>query len=285
MYIAKQLNIFFKKADQKLAARQFLSGNAIKIIAICLMFFDHFNKIILGWYVDEVLFPLQMAGQISWTNFSNFDNFIRFKLYPIGGIAFPLFCFLIAEGFFYTKNRKKYFCLIGIFALLSELPFDIAFFSRYSINENTFPFYFKYQNVFYTLLLGMIALWCIEKFKCTSYKKSKIIKSVTLQVFFIASMSFLADFIHSDYGAYGVLLIVAFYILRKNRFYQIFALLFVYMVTSGAQPTISQLGSAIILLLYNGKRGKLHHKYFFYAFYPAHILLLYLAKLFLIILY
>lgn len=87
-------------------------------------------------------------GKMSWEQFAQIDNFIRFDLRSIGTIAFPLFCFLLAEGFQHTKSRKRYIGLMFVFALISEIPFDIGFFSEYSRMEGTFPFYFKYQNVF-----------------------------------------------------------------------------------------------------------------------------------------
>lgn len=272
-----KIHKFFMDLNTSLKHIQFLSGNSIKLIAVCLMLMDHFAKIVLEWYITDILIPMESSGQISWDVIQRWDYFERFTLAPIGAAAFPLFCFMISEGFFYTRNRKKYFCLIGLFAVISELPFDIAFFRSYSVAENTFPFYWKYQNVFFTLLLGLFALWCIEKFRCTSAEKSARLKSVFLQILCVGGLAILASVIHSDYEAFGVLLIVGFYLCRKNRVYQILIFLFICIITTGNQPTVSEYASALLLLLYNGKRGKWHLKYFFYIFYPAHIFLLYLV--------
>lgn len=68
------------------------------------------------------------------------------------------------------------------FALISEIPFDIGFFSAYSRMEGTFPFYLKYQNVFFTLFLGLLTLVCLERFSCESDLPVDRIKSVVLQV-------------------------------------------------------------------------------------------------------
>jgi len=274
-----KINNFFYGANNKLTKIQFLSGNAIKIIAICLMFFDHFNKTILLWYSNNVLSNMEEMGKISIEAVVKFNEFIRFQLYPIGSIAFPLFCFLISEGFFYTKNRKRYFVLMGTFALLSEIPLDLAFFRSDAIVENTFPFYWGYQNVFFTLLLGLIALWCIEKFKPIAQQKNKKIKARFLQITCVVGLAVTASLIHSDYEAYGVFLIVAFYLCRKNRLYQMLAFLLVYMVSTNAQPAFPEFTAILILLLYNGQRGKLRLKYFFYIFYPAHLMLLYVTTL------
>lgn len=258
----KKINNFFYGANNKVTKIQFLSGNAIKIIAICLMFFDHFNKTILLWYSNNVLSNMEEMGKISIEAVVKFNEFIRFQLYPIGSIAFPLFCFLISEGFFYTKNRKRYFVLMGTFALLSEIPLDLAFFRSDAIVENTFPFYWRYQNVFFTLLLGLIALWCIEKFKPVSKQKNKKIIGSLLQVICVVGLAVTASIIHSDYEAYGVLLIVAFYLCRKNRLYQMLTFLLVYTVCTGVQPAFPEFTSILILLFYNGQRGKLRLKYF-----------------------
>lgn len=275
----KKINNFFYGANNKVTKIQFLSGNAIKIIAICLMFFDHFNKTILLWYSNNVLSNMEEMGKISIEAVVKFNEFIRFQLYPIGSIAFPLFCFLISEGFFYTKNRKRYFVLMGTFALLSEIPLDLAFFRSDAIVENTFPFYWRYQNVFFTLLLGLIALWCIEKFKPVSKQKNKKIIGSLLQVICVVGLAVTASIIHSDYEAYGVLLIVAFYLCRKNRLYQMLTFLLVYMVCTGVQLAFPEFTSILILLFYNGQRGKLRLKYFFYIFYPAHLMIFYITTL------
>lgn len=275
----KKINNFFNGANNKLTKIQFLSGNAIKIIAICLMFFDHFNKTILSWYSQSVLWNLEEIGKMSSEAVVKFNEFVRFQLYPIGSIAFPLFCFLISEGFFHTKNRKKYFVFMGTFALLSEIPLDLAFFRSDAIVENTFPFYWGYQNVFFTLLLGLIALWCIEKFNPISKQKNKKIKARFLQIACVVGLAVTASLIHSDYEAYGVFLIVAFYLCRKNRLYQMLAFLLVYMVSTNAQPAFPEFTAILILLLYNGQRGKLRLKYFFYIFYPAHLMILYVTTL------
>ena len=243
------------------------------------MFFDHFNKTILLWYSNNVLSNMEEMGKISIEAVVKFNEFIRFQLYPIGSIAFPLFCFLISEGFFYTKNRKRYFVLMGTFALLSEIPLDLAFFRSDAIVENTFPFYWRYQNVFFTLLLGLIALWCIEKFKPVSKQKNKKIIGSLLQVICVVGLAVTASIIHSDYEAYGVLLIVAFYLCRKNRLYQMLTFLLVYTVCTGVQPAFPEFTSILILLFYNGQRGKLRLKYFFYIFYPAHLMIFYITTL------
>ena len=218
-------------------------------------------------------------GQMSWERFREIDYFIRFDLQSIGTIAFPLFCFLLAEGFQHTRSKKRYIGLMLAFALISEVPFDIGFFSAYSRMEDTFPFYLKYQNVFFTLFLGLLTLVCLERFSCKSDLPVDRIKSAVLQVLSVVLFSGIAEGIHCDYGMQGILFISAFYICRNHRIYQVLLFLLAYMGTTGNQPPLCTLLACLLILLYNGKRGKLKLKYFFYVFYPAHILVLYLIQI------
>ena len=137
--------------DRKINRIQFLTGNSLKFIAVLTMVIDHLCKIVLQWLLSNYWGSMVDNEQMSWERFQEIDNLIRFDLQSIGTIAFPLFCFLLAEGFQHTRSKKRYIGLMLAFALISEIPFDIGFFSAYSRMEDTFPFYLKYQNVFFTL--------------------------------------------------------------------------------------------------------------------------------------
>ena len=152
--------------DRKINRIQFLSGNSLKVIAVLTMLIDHLCKIVLQWLLSNYWGSMVDNEQMSWERFQEIDNLIRFDLQSIGTIAFPLFCFLLAEGFQHTRSKKRYIGLMLAFALISEVPFDIGFFSAYSRMEDTFPFYLKYQNVFFTLFLGLLTLVCLERFSC-----------------------------------------------------------------------------------------------------------------------
>lgn len=271
-----KVNSNFQKLDRRIERVRFLTGNTLKLIAVLTMVVDHICKIVLQWLLTDGYWGLMLdAGEMPWGNYQKIDNFIRFDLQNIGTIAFPLFCFLLAEGFQHTRNKKRYIGTMFIFAIISEVPFDIGFFSRYSMMEGTFPFYWGYQNVFFTLFLGLASLMSLEKFACKSQKMADKIKSAILQVASVAAIAVLAELIRCDYGMEGILFVVTFYVCRKNRIYQILLFLSAYMFTTGNQPTIYIMLSCLAILLYNGNRGKLKLKYFFYAFYPVHILILY----------
>ena len=91
--------------------------------------------------------------------------------------------------------------------------------------------------------------------------------------------SIIAELVKCDYGSQGIVYVSMLYFLRKSRLLQSAGFLIMYMVTTGNQPTIFIVVAALIILLYNGKRGNLSIKYFFYWFYPVHISLLYGASL------
>ncbi len=258
---------------------RFLTGNAIKIIAVISMFIDHFYKVIIkplmpdGWLVP-VLSQSFSPAQVKFA-----EKLVNYAFYGAGRIAFPLFCFLLAEGFYYTKSRKRYLSLMAVFSLLSEIPFDLAFFGEATKILGTFPFYFGYQNVYFTLFLGLCALWCIDNVKIRSDKPYANTLSIVLKTLCVFALSRLATLICADYQFKGVLFIVAFYLMRKSRVHQALLFLVVYTLSYRAFPSVFILFSTLILCLYNGKRGTLNLKYFFYFFYPVHLLLIYLLSL------
>ncbi len=272
----KERLAFLSNANKKLENVQFLTGNSLKIIACISMFIDHFSKIFLGAILTK-LFWMSENGEIPFEQYQAISDFVKFRLYAIGTIAFPIFCLLLVEGFVYTKNRKRYIGAMLIFAVISEIPFDLGFFSELSRRSGTFPFYFSYQNVFFTLFLGLLCLSALErlpKFKKEQDRKENI-KAVLLQLGTVAVIATVAEIVKCDYGSMGIIFIVGFYFLRENRILQALGYLVLYMVTTGNQPTVCTMIAALLMLLYNGTRGKLKLKYFFYWFYPAHILFLY----------
>lgn len=125
-----------------------ISGSTLKIIAIIAMLIDHIAAAVL----EKVL----IARGYTLVDNNQFLNDHQLLYYSyeimrsIGRLAFPLFCFLLVEGFRHTRSIRKYALRLAVFALLSEIPFDLAFFSK--------PFYFGDQNVFFTLLIGVLVM-------------------------------------------------------------------------------------------------------------------------------
>ena len=175
----------------------------------------------------------------------------------IGRIAFPIFCFLIVEGFYHTRSHLNYLIRLSIFAVLSEIPFDLAF-------QNTL-FDWSHQNVFFTLALGLLAIFCLEEMNTN--KKFAIPLLLTWAA---------ADILHCDYGVWGVLLICIFYVTRETpwvRFVLFTLMLYVGYIYFDLLEHYALI-AMLPITLYNGKRGP-STKMIFYWFYPLHLLVLY----------
>lgn len=240
-----------------------LSGNQIKLIAAACMLVDHFSKTSLFY----IFSALKDAGRISSDCYAQLSKVPHAVLYPIGAVAFPLFCYLFVEGYLHTRSKRKYFLRLALFALITELPFDLLFFSGFAEMDGTYPFFWPYQNVMVTFLLAMCALFLIEQAERISHKWL----SWLLQAVVALGMCSLAEFvIHCDYEGYGIFLAILFYVLRKKRIYQVLGALAAMLIVYNPHP-ISMAVSMALVLLYNGQRGERNLKYFFYWFYPAHI--------------
>lgn len=271
MMIAQKLD----SLQTRLKPIQCLSGNQLKLIAVVCMLIDHLSKYPLFSVMRYILEPMEKAGQEVWITCEQIHALGNNLLYPIGAIAFPLFCFLFVEGYLHTRSKKKYMLRLGLFALISELPFDVAFFGNWAQMDGTWPFYWSYQNVFFTYLLGLSTLFLMEQ----AGKIGKKVWSYALQGVLVFAMCCLAEFVvHADYEGYGVFLIVTFYVLRKNRLLQVLAPLALSCVVYNPHP-VSLVISMLLILMYNGKRGAHNLKYFFYSFYPGHIIVVHLLDL------
>ena len=223
----------------KLQKLQILDGSWLKLLAVVTMFIDHAALILLPCL--PILRTPLFAG---YTLYS--------LLRKVGRLAFPLFCFLLAEGFFYTKNKLKYGLNLLIFALISELPYNL-------MRGNTL-FSIDYQNIYFTLFLGFCALWVLE----SPWK-------IHWKLLILVPGFLLLPYLHTDYGRNGVLLIVLLYMLRENRL--VASLLALPLLSGGYAAWVA----FVPMGMYNGKRGFIRGnalKYAFYAFYPVHILLL-----------
>ena len=202
----------------------------------------------------------------------------NFWMTYLGRLAFPIFAFQISEGFFHSADRKRYAKRLLLFALLSEVPFDLIYGGTV-----LYPFH---QNVMFTLLLGLLACCAIDR--ASRERTAKAILRGTLSV---AGLFLLSLVGMVDYGWRGMLTVVAFYVLRDFPgawLAQAAALVLLNIVNFMGQ-TIPVLGwdfptqgfavlSLLPIWLYNGRRGGGGKalQYAFYAFYPAHMLVLYL---------
>ena len=194
------------------------------------------------------------AGQ-AWYDFARVLRFF-------GRMSFPIFAYMIAEGFIRTSNVRKYILRRLIYPLISAVPFDIA--TRHVL------FDISYQNVLFTYSVALIILFLI---KCARQWP------LILRLMIMAAGAALAWFIRSDYGALGVIFICLMYMLRKDKAAQLVTGVVLSAAESLSYYCVSAL-SFILIRFYNEKRGSVPMKYFFYIFYPAHMLLFYLMVYF-----
>lgn len=227
-----------------------MSSFVLKIIAIICMLIDH-TGVVFCESLDPTTYTI---------------------LRCIGRIAFPIFAFLIVEGFFHTSNLKKYMLRLGIFAIISEYPYDLMVMKFYNTSN-----YMLAQNIFFTLLLGLLLITgyrFIEKKYRTELFLSNVFDSLlTLAVCFIACV------LRTDYSLMGILLIASFYLFRGNKGLLLMSGIILFGLVGGGRVQLLAILAYIPIFLYNGKKGK-SMKYFFYAFYPAHILILFLIRRF-----
>ena len=209
-----------------------------------------------------------------------FQNQMPHTLYllmrGIGRISFPIYCFLLVEGFFHSRSRRNYLIRLSIFCILSELPFDLAFYYDTSqANHASFLdlMHFSHQNVFFTLTIGFLAICLLERYAGR--------QSIALLSIFL--LPCLAEYLCFDYGSVGVMTILLFYYHRKIGRLPLWAGLVPLLLLAilGSQIELACIACLPFLLSYNGEKGKSGWKYLFYAAYPLHLLFLFCLKIFL----
>ena len=228
-----------------------INANQLRVLAMFLMLLDH-------------LWATLVPGNF-WMTY-------------LGRAAFPIFAFQISEGFFHSSDRRRYAKRLFLFALLSEVPFDLIYGGTV-----LYPFH---QNVMFTLLLGLLACCAIDRARGERTARATLRGALSVAGILLLSLIGMVD-----YGWKGVMTVVAFYLLRDFPFAwlaQFVALMLLNIVLFKGQ-TIPLLGwdfptqgfavlSLLPIWLYNGRRGGGGKalQYAFYAFYPVHMLVLYL---------
>lgn len=243
-----------------------MSAFALKLIAVVTMLLDH---------VGYILFPRAL-----WLRF-------------IGRCAFPIYAFLLVQGYRHTHSFGKYLGRLALFSLLSEAAFDLAFF-------RTFP-YWDDQNVYFTLALGLGAIWCVDHADRALSERSPL-GSALAQGGILIAFGAAAWWIKCDYNAIGIAYIAGFYYADRLReanpkgakylVWTVFILGALYMPLCFSNPaSLDQylyliqrvywvyFGTLIPVALvgrYNGTPGYKSRasQWGFYLFYPVHLLVL-----------
>ena len=233
-------------AESLLPSRlQILSGSALKLLAVITMLIDHTAAFLLS-KSHIVLFSL-LGREI--------DLYSLMRM--VGRISFPIFAFLLVEGYLHTSDKKRYGTNLLLFALISELPWNLVHSGR---------LFYASQNIFFTLFLGFLAIWAFENFR----GKQQIMMLLAVMLF---SFAFSAD-----YGFRGVGFVLLLYVLRRQRLLR--AVLGTCALSGGWMAGLA----FFPIEMYNQKRGFIRGKvwkYAFYAIYPVHLFLLYLIRLYL----
>lgn len=210
-----------------------MSAFLLKILALVAMVIDH---------VGAIFFP-----QYVWMRY-------------VGRISMPVFAFLLSEGYQHTRNFNLYALRLAVFAVLSEVPYDLLFHGTY--------LEFGRQNIFFTLLAALTVIRLLDE----AGKRQNIF------LFLLAAVvTYAAELLGFSYGYYGVLVPVAFFLFRKYKGFDLLAFAGITYANYLDDRNFVQLyaiAACVPLMLYNGKRGRYGWKYFFYAFYPAHLLIL-----------
>ena len=220
---------------------QVLDGSLLKLIALITMLVDHTASVLLR---DDYTVVFSYAGR---------TVYLYELMRRVGRISFPIFVFLLVEGFLHTRNIKRYAGTLLVFAMLSEIPWDLEHAGRLWMPGS--------QNVLFTLLLGLLGIWVLRDAQ-GPWKKAGLLLGLLL-----ASMA-----LRADYGTTGFGFILLMYLLRDQQLPR---------AVVGSCFLDSPLRSGLAFLpisLYNGKRGFIGKgwlKYLFYLAYPVHMLILF----------
>lgn len=219
-----------------------MNRNWLKIIAVLTMAVDH-----VGYFLLRNNFYMRLIGRL----------------------AFPIFAFFIAEGMIYTHSRKKYCLSLLVCAVISQVPY-------------VFLQDFHHLNVLFTFLIAIFCIYMLEEYK--NHQISCLI-GLILTFFVLAVTELYGVF---DYGIFGVLLVLVFYFckqkwLRLSMGALVLVLLTLYNFilsnfTTWGLIEGASLISILLLMAYNGNKGRLKLKWLFYIFYPLHLVLILILR-------
>ena len=216
-----------------------LDGTTLKLIAMASMVLDH---------VGDSFFPDQVWMRV------------------LGRIAMPIFAFCISEGYAHTHDRQRYLMRMGIFALVSEVPFDLV--------TAGVPLEFSHQNIMFTFFWAILGLMLFERIAGEGAPKGRMAAGYIMLAVFIMTSVLLG----LDYNMLGCGLIFMFYLLRERGILIATAAAAVFhMALRNVGIYWFGLLGFLPILSYNGQRGR-GLKWLFYLLYPGHLLLIWLVR-------
>lgn len=226
------------------------SRNQLKWIAMLTMLIDHIGFLFLGHLGEESLL------------------YLLFRI--IGRISFPLFCFLLVQGFLSTRNEARYAGRLFVFALISEIPYDFFKYGKL--------FYLKDQNILFTFSISVLVLMLLKRIEFSDIPYYKLLRRLLVVICGVI----VTYLLRTDYALLGILYTAVIYGCRR-RLYEQFFLLGILMLMSNwlnpwqilALPFLYFCRDKILEKEQAGdERPAAYWKYMFYMFYPVHMILL-----------
>lgn len=229
-----------------------ITGTGLKLIAVITMLIDHIGASIIR---HMLITGSATADLYSMTR-------------AIGRMAFPIYCYLLVEGFIHTKNIKKYALRLFLVAVISEVAFDYAIHDSY--------LYLEHNNVLWTLLLGLGVLYCYSLVEKTGFGLEY---QYILRIIIMFAGMLIAYLIKVDYKYSGICCIsVMYYLYSNDRFKRLFSVSFGILILTLMSSKLELYAYYILIPMYfyKGKRGADGKviRAFFYLFYPIHLLIL-----------
>ena len=239
--------------SEKFSQHPGLNGAQLKLFAIITMLIDHCGLVIVYYGLLCSTNPVfQTHQEILWD--------IYHLMRDIGRTAFPVFLFFLIQGFIHTHDRKAYAMRLFVFGIVSEIPFDLC------VDQTVFST--AHQNVMWTLLLGFLMIWGLDML---SQREIPEMLKFLLELVGIAVTAAAAWALHTDYSYKGILILAVLYFVRFDKKLMLVAMVVCFL---WELPAIF---AVIPVAFYNGQRGNMP-KQFFYWFYPAHLLLLFILQ-------
>ena len=244
-----------------------LSGTALKYIAMATMLADHIGAVLL----ERIVYDRGNLEQVAMLMTSQWGDTLYWlwrMLRTVGRIAFPIYCFLLVEGFLHTRDWRRYWLRMAAFALISEIPFRLAVWNTWAGGSS---------NVYVELAIGLLVLRGLKQSEgLTQPRRAAGMAAV------IGGGCLAAVFLKADYDMDGILIISLFYLLREKRIVQVMSGGILSLLESWNMCYGAGILSAVPLYFYNGKKGQAPWKYAFYWFYPLHLMVLFFIRLYVV---
>ena len=227
-----------------LTINKYLTSTQIKLIALALMVLDHIYE------------------------FFSYTGSVPIWFTMLGRLSLPLFIFCAVEGFYHTRDRKKYMLRLFVFYLIMEVSRYLLMFTLPRPDN-----FFIQNNIFGTMLITVLAIYCIDRIK--AYKRDT--RHLFLYSIILMTILPLAPLVEG--GWFYVFLGIVLYYTRQNRLAQAIEFIVVCLAVWATDNSFQWMMTfaVLIIMLYNGEKGK-GYKYLFYIFYPVHIWLLYILS-------